>query len=240
MFWNGACVKSFCSLVKNVVNINQLRDVQIKIIGIRSKEPKNLEEIEGDEDIFVYLKLVFGQDRCDIQLKGINVATMNTTTHHALMSLSSKEKIRYEALVPQPEFKQKSSAAVQSLGVDAPQMTCSMNIQLFGVRSTADTVAKELSKHRLFLQHPHPMPFTVTYENPQYFSMVGSSFTNGAVLPPISAEVAPEEIASHPPYHSEELDHDSDELVAVINDLPSHDYLREAAVDKRIKTSLLR
>jgi hypothetical protein len=68
--------------------------------------------------------------------------------------------------------------------------------------------------------------------------MVRSSFTNGAVLPPISAEASQGEIESNP--RSEELGLPSDELAAVINDLPRHDYLREVDIDKRIKTNLLR
>jgi hypothetical protein len=39
---------------------------------------------------------------------------------------------------------------------------------------------------------------------------------------------------------SEELDHVSDELRAVMNNLPRHGYLREADVDERINTDLLR
>jgi hypothetical protein len=216
-----------------------LRDIQIKIIGIQNKESNPLEEIGRDKDIFAYsyLELIFGQDRCDVQFKGINVATMNTKTYYALKSLS-KERVRYEALVPRAEFKQKLDAAVRPLGVDISKLTWSMDIQIFGFRSIADTVAKELSPYRLFLQHPRPMPLHVAYENPQYLSMVRSSFTNGAVLPPISAEASQGEIESNP--RSEELGLPSDELAAVINDLPRHDYLREVDIDKRIKTNLLR
>jgi hypothetical protein len=39
---------------------------------------------------------------------------------------------------------------------------------------------------------------------------------------------------------SEELYHVLDELKVVMNNLPRHDYLREADVDKRINTDLLR
>jgi hypothetical protein len=165
---------------------------------------------------------------------------MQTKIQHALQKLMScsEERVRYEALVHQAEFKEKLDTAMQPLGVDKSKLPWSMSIQIFGVRSIADTVAKELSKYRLFLQHPCPVPFNAVYENPQYFSMVGSSFSNGAVLPPISVETTQREIESNAV--SEELDHGLDELKAVMNNLPRHDYLREADVDERINTDLLR
>lgn len=192
--------------------------------------------IEKDEDIFAWLDLIFGHDRCDVQFQGINIATMQTKTQHALQQLisCSKERVRYEALVLRSEL----NTAMQPLGVDKSKLPWLMNIQIFGVRSIADTVAKLLSKYRLFLQHPCPVPFNAAYENPQYLSIVGSSFTNGAILPAISIEATQGEIESNAV--SDELDNIPDELRAVVNNLPERDYLKEADVDERINTDLLR
>jgi len=216
-----------------------LKEVEIKIITNQNFNSKTFEKIGRDEDVFAYLDLIFGQDRCDVQFQGINIATMQTKTQHALQHLMScsKERVRYKALVPRAELKEKLDAAMQPLGADKSKLPWSMNIQIFGVRSIADTAAKELSKYHLFLQHPCPVPFNAAYENPQYFSMAGSSFTNGVVLPPISVEATQSEIESNAV--SEELDHVLDELKAVMNNLPRHDYLSEADVDKRINTNLL-
>ncbi|KAH8586237.1 SNF2 family N-terminal domain-containing protein [Bisporella sp. PMI_857] len=218
--------------------LGMLGEVKIKINSNQNEGSKVLEQIEGDQqDTFAYLDMVFVQDRCDIQFKGTNFATMNTMTHRALTYLPSKEKVRYKALVPRTEFKQKLYAITQSLSVDVSQLVWSMDIHMFGVRSTADTVAKGLSKYRLFLQHPSPMPFDIPYENPQYFGKVGSSFTNGFILPPISAGPSQGPAELHP--SSEDLDHRIDEVMAVINDLPRQDYGREVDVDKRIRTDLM-
>lgn len=165
---------------------------------------------------------------------------MQTKTQHALQQVmfSSKERVRYKALVPRAELHEILDAVIKPLGVDKSKLPWSMNIQIFGVRSIADTVAKDLSKYRLFLQHPSPVPFNINYENPQYLSMVGSSFTNGAILPQISVQKAQTEIESSVVF--EELDNGLDEIRAVINNLPRHDHLREVDVDKRINTELLR
>jgi SWI/SNF-related matrix-associated actin-dependent regulator of chromatin subfamily A3 len=226
--------------LRQIINMTQLKEVEIKIITDQNKYSKAFEKTGRDEDIFAYLDLVFGQDRCDVQFQGLNIATTQTKTQHALQQLiyCSKERVRYKALVARAEFKEKLDAALQPLSVDKSKLRWSMNIQIFGVRSIADIVAKELSKYRLFLQHPYPMPFNAAYENPQYFSMVGSSFTNGAVLPPISVEATQREIESNAV--SEELNHGLDDLRAVINNLPKHECLKEVDVDERINTDLLR
>jgi SWI/SNF-related matrix-associated actin-dependent regulator of chromatin subfamily A3 len=225
---------------RRVIDVTQLREVEIQIICIRSKDLKAFESIGSDEDVFVYLDLIFGQDRCDVQFKGINIGTMQTKTQHALQQLMShsKEKVRFKALVHREDLKEKLDTVMQPLGVNKSKLAWSMNIQIFGVRSISDMAAKDLSKYRLFLQHPCPTPFNATYENPQYLSMVGSSFINGAVLPPISMDASRPEI--EPNAVTEESDHGLDELRAVINDLPKHDYLREAVVDERVNTDMLR
>lgn len=214
-----------------------MRDIHIEITN-SLKKLKNFEEIVKDQDNFIHLDLIFEQDRCNVQFKNISVATMNTKTHHALRSLQSKLRVRYEGLVTRVEFKEKLDSVMKPLGADISKLTWSMDIQIFGVRSIGDAVAKELSQYRLFLQHPYSVPFDVAYENPQYPSMLRSSFTNGAVLPPISIEASHRETKIH--LHPEDLDDDVEELSAVINDLPRHDYLREVDIDKRIQTDLLR
>jgi len=225
----------------NLITLAQLRYVQIRINSIQSKDLKNLEELGRDKYVLASPDLIFGQDRCDLQFKGINVATMNSKSQralHQLMSLVSKESVRYEALVSRAEFKQKLEAAQLPLNPDGSKLICSMDVQIFGARYLADTIAKELCKYLMFLQHPIRRPLDVAYENPQYLSAIGSSFTNGAVLPPISAEALQNDIESKA--NIQEPDHDPDDLKVFINNLPGHDYFREADVDKRIETNLLR
>jgi hypothetical protein len=216
-----------------------LKEVEIKIIANQNRDSEIFDRIRGDEDSIVYLGLIFGKDRCDVQFQGINIATMQTKSQHALQQLiaRSKRTIRFRALVPEADFKEKFEAVMQPFGVDKQKLTWSLNIQLFGVRPIADTVAKELCKYHLFLQHPVPMPLDEAYENPQYLTIVGSSFINGAVLPPISVE------ATHRKLDFDGVTGEPDdslyELRAVINDLPKQAFLREADVDHRINTDLL-
>jgi hypothetical protein len=220
----------------------QLKEVEIKIITNRNRDSKPLEGIGKDEASFFCLDLVFGQDRCDVQFHGIYIATMQTKIQHAPQQLltCSKGTIRYEVLLPREAFKERLGVGIQPPGVDKSQLPWTINVHVLGLRSEADTVARQLSKYRLFLQRPIPMYFSVAYENPQYLSIVGSSFTSGDLLHSFSAEVTKATTKLDSNTVSGELDHDLDEVRAVINNLPRHDYLREANIDNRINTNLLR
>ena len=111
-----------------------------------------------------------------------------------------------------------------------------MAILIFGPRSVADTLARDLSRFHLFLQHPYQLPPNVVYDNPQYLSIVGSSFANGAILPPIAAE-PPQQVTDRP----DELGQTGEmDITAVMDNLPKHNYLKEAHVDGRVASPLLR
>lgn len=203
---------------------------------MRDKRSITFDEIRRDNDVFASLELVIEEDRCDILVKGISIATMNRKTHLALQSLSCAKMLKYTGMVPRLEFHQKLAAAAKPPGVSSPNLACTMATLIFGPRSVAETLAKDLSRYHLFLQHPYPMPTHVVYENPQYLGMVGSSFLNGAVLPPIPVEAFQRDTD-----RSNELDQDEEvDLVAVIDNLPRYDYLRQVDVDGRIRTALKR
>ncbi|RWA09490.1 hypothetical protein EKO27_g5618 [Xylaria grammica] len=110
-----------------------------------------------------------------------------------------------------------------------------MALNIFGPRSVKDTLAKELARFRLFLQHPVPMPEGISYENPQYLSTASSSFGNGAILPPI-----PTEIFRHETSKAGTSDQDeATTITTVLDNLPAHNCVGNIDIDKRIRTTLL-
>jgi hypothetical protein len=161
---------------------------------------------------------------------------MNTKTHSALKSLQNSENLKYIGLIPRSELQQKLSAAAESLGVSSTKLPCLMGILIFGPRFVAETLAKDLSRYRLFLQHPDYLPDDARYDNPQYLKITGSSFANGAILPPISTEALQKDIKQ-----SVKLEHDDIlDLHTVMLNLPRPTHLREAKIDHNIRTTLLR
>jgi len=102
----------------------------------------------------------------------------------------------------------------------------------------ADSLAKALSKYRLFLQHPNPKPPGLEYVNPQYLAMVGSYLPNGAILAPIPMDTF--DLDASRRSDVEQDPEDEVDLRTVMDNLPQHAYLREADIDGRVKATLLK
>ncbi|RYP05726.1 hypothetical protein DL765_009751 [Monosporascus sp. GIB2] len=213
-----------------------LRDIQIRISRLQTRQSITFDEIRRDNDVFACLELVIGEDHCDILANGISVATMNKRTHLALNSLSSAKVLKCSGLLSKAKLNKTLAVAAEPPGSGSPKLTCTMDILVFGPRTIGDVLARHLSRYRLFLQHPYPVPNDVDYENPQYLGMVGSSFSNGTILPPILVDTFQEEPdSSKKPDEDESVDLDN-----VMDNLPRHDYLQEANIEKGIEATLLR
>ena len=195
-------------------------------------------EIHGwDGTVFVSLDLLISEERCNIMVAGLPIATMNKKTHLALKSLASKD-VNFTGVVPRGEFQQKMAAANISPGIGPPNLSFSIAIILCGPTSIAESLARDLSKYRLFLQHPNPRPIGVEYVNPQYLVIAGSRLPNGAVLPPIPPESFDQGTDRAGRINQGDLEDEVD-LREVMNNLPRPAYLVEADIDGRIKTKLL-
>lgn len=201
-----------------------------------TRQSISFDEVSGDNGIFAGLNLVITEDRCDILARGVSIATMNERTHLVLNSLPSNKVLKCSGLISKAKLDQKLAIATVTPSPGSPKLTCTMDILVFGPRTVGDALARHLSRYRLFLQHPYPMPTNVNYENPQYLAIVGSSFSNGTILPPISADVfRGDSHSSNNPEEDESVD-----IYSVLDNLPMHDYLREANIGKGIESTLLR
>ncbi|KAJ8132835.1 hypothetical protein O1611_g787 [Lasiodiplodia mahajangana] len=213
-----------------------LKDVQIRFNYGRDTYSSALDKLSGNSDNFTILQIEMSEDRCDVVTNGIPVATIATKIHFALTSLPSAAVLSYNGSALQAELRQKLAAAAKFPRAHDTKVPGKIGFTIFGPSSKKNEVAKELARYRLFLQHPNiPMPEGIIYENPQYLGIVASTFRNGAILPPISIDTFQEGPSSVS--HS-----DSDEptsIAAVLDNLPQHDYLSDARIDKNITTTLL-
>ncbi|KAK0705714.1 SNF2 family N-terminal domain-containing protein [Lasiosphaeris hirsuta] len=217
-----------------------LTDIRI-LVSRRLKSPVIVLDSDEFQRIngvaFTYLKLVMDDDHCQLMAKGVSIATINKKSHFALRKLSSYP-LEYLGIAKQQELQQKLIAAEVSLGTGVSNLSCTISLLLSGPRSISDALAKELSKHRLFLQHPNPKPIGVDYENPQYLGMVGSWLPRGPLLTPLSTESA-----EQPTDQSSDVNPDDEpevDLKAVMDNLPKHSYLREADITEGITATLKR
>lgn len=194
------------------------------------------DQVGRDNEVFASFDLHISQDRCDLLAQGSPIATMNRQSHFALTSLSSAASLEYTGIIHQTQSRKIPVATTKALPATSSKLTCAMALLIYGPQSISDSLAKELSRFRLFLQHPTPIASHIVYKNPQYLSMAQSSFANGAILPPITNEIIE-------PNNDQTVELDCNEftdLLDVVDHLPRHQQLREADVDQRIKTPLLR
>jgi SWI/SNF-related matrix-associated actin-dependent regulator of chromatin subfamily A3 len=216
-----------------------LNQIRIRLIRLKQKVSLTFEEVAKGEEVFQIPKLILNEDLCDIQSQeGISVAIMHEKVRLALRSLSLEHKLHYQGLIPKVKFREKLDIAVQPIGLASSDLTISMSVLVFGLRSIADLIAKALSRHRLYLQHPSISTAPYLYENPQYPRMITPSFSNGTLIPPIhlAANHAREEVDAL----SDAVNDGPEDLIDIINNIPRHDYLsKETNIDSRVKAILL-
>ncbi|KAI0100544.1 hypothetical protein GGR51DRAFT_351483 [Nemania sp. FL0031] len=212
-----------------------LKDIQVQFNYGQDAYSSALDKLRKSSDIFTILQINVSEDRCDVLTNGVLVATVTTKAHFALTSLASSAILRYDGTMLQSELCQKLTDASKSTQTHGSRVQGKIGLIMFGPSNIQESLAKDLARYRLFLQHPIPMPEGIVYKNPQYLSLVASTFRNGAILPPIpneSFQQGSDGVSSS----------DSDEsmtILTVLDSLPQHDYLSGVRVDKSITTTLL-
>ncbi|KAI0861631.1 hypothetical protein F4860DRAFT_524233 [Xylaria cubensis] len=212
-----------------------LRDILISFNYGQDTYSIILDKLGEDDNGFITLQLRCSDDRCDILANNVPFASMGTRIYFALKSLLSADLLSYNGVMPRSELYQELATAAQAPRTHSSKICCKMALIIFGPRSMKDVVAKGLARYRLFLQHPVNMPEGIIYENPQYLSIVASSFRNGAILPPIPAEFFNQGSSRTSVSESDE----STTIEAVLDNLPRHGSLGGVEIDKRIRTMLL-
>ncbi|KAI0904683.1 hypothetical protein F4823DRAFT_633777 [Ustulina deusta] len=227
--------RNLAHLKDEEICFGMLKDIIIQFNHGQSMRSIAFDEVGRGNEVFASLDLQISKDRCDILAKGNLIATMNSQTHFALTSLSSAAPLKYTGILLQEQFRKTSATTTKASPATSSKLTCAISLLICGPQSIGDSLAKELSRYHLFLQHPISSPANIVYNNPQYLTMVRFSSVNGAMLPPILSEDF--QLENDP---AVELEHnESMDLLDIVDHLPTQLQLREADIDRRIKTPLL-
>ncbi|KAI9654108.1 MAG: hypothetical protein M1821_006819 [Bathelium mastoideum] len=220
------------------VCFGMLNGVRIQLIRLQRKASNTFDEVEKAAEIFLCPKVVLDEYRCDIQSReGNSVATLNKKAHSILRSLFLEYNTQYQGLLQKAKFVEKLDAAAQPTGLYPSDLEISMSVLVFGLRSVADRLAKALSRHRLFLQHPS-IPTHKLYENPQYPLTITSSSIDGTTL--CQTSTTANQVDTKADFLAAAANEELENPIAVINNLPRHDYLNEAApIDDHVRATLL-
>jgi len=193
-------------------------------------------ELVTETRTFLTLQLSFLEEYCLLQTKGGRVfGLLNKKAFRSLTRLSCFQGLTYTALVGCDDWKERIFAADK----DSKLKCMCLDVNVSGRRSELDTLAKELSRAGLFLQSPQQGTTTLPYENPQYLHIPG--VVEVEQLPVYSGFQA-FSAGTPVPGHEQALTLNErfPDFDMIFEELPRHDYLKEAVADFRIKTALLR
>jgi hypothetical protein len=186
---------------------------------------------------FIYLRPSFGKDHCVVRTnEGSTFGVLNNRTFRRLAKLPCFQDLEYTVLIASNNWK----GRIFQAGKDSKRRCISLDINISGPRCELDIIARELSSAGLFLQPPHHGTTILPYENPQYLHLPG--LIQVVELPVVSSSHNPssgargtleDELPLAP--NAEYPDFDK-----FLDELPRYNYLKEAIVDIRVMTHLLR
>ncbi|CAM1509837.1 Fc.00g001720.m01.CDS01 [Cosmosporella sp. VM-42] len=107
---------------------------------------------------------------------GVEFAVLDTQTTSRLKALRDMPDVRFEAVVSSGTL-----AKRQKGGKKNPQIL-SVSVNIFGLKSTADSAASCLWKASAGLQHPQALKEAIDYYNPQFLSFPGDDQDMGKFI----------------------------------------------------------
>lgn len=166
------------------------------------------------------------------------VGVLSNHTFRAISSLDDLEGISYQPWIESKEWDEKVHSLVKNKSKNMP-VHLKISLLLCGARRHSENVAQKLCVSDLYLQDPYMGTFQCQYCNPQSFHAQGlilsgsdgvssfdvkdkQTFEDGEVVAQANDAAMPVDIDSF------------------FSDLPTHDYLSQREIDKRIVTELLR
>ncbi|KAH0563507.1 hypothetical protein GP486_001928 [Trichoglossum hirsutum] len=237
---NDLAMESILGRASDAAETSNLCDVKVQLDeGLDAEyldmEGLNFLELVTEIKTFLTLQVSFYEQYCVLQTKeGRTFGVLNKRTFRSLTTLSCFKELNYTALVGCDDWKERSFVTNK----DSKLRCMYLDINVSGPRYVLDTVAKELSRVGLFLQPPPQGTTVLPYENPQYLHLPGVvqveeiSLFSGSQAPSVEAPVPGRQQAMTS--NERLLDFDM-----IIEELPRHEYLKEAVTDFRVKTILL-
>lgn len=153
-----------------------------------------------------------------------DIALLNTNVSDCFRALQNWDSVRYEGYLDVDAWR----GQMQTWKHTGKAGITTIDINIYGSRKVFEVVGNVFSTARLYFQHPHHCQGIVKYENPHFLS-----------LPNIPDTILDSHTAFVTPVRGIATQRQCD-VFSVLENLHKHGYLREAVVDHRIKTELLR
>ncbi|KAK6080211.1 SNF2 family domain-containing protein [Seiridium cupressi] len=160
-------------LTRDVAISGEGREHTSKAVS-REASSDNVEQVDISEEIcFSALATSRGKqtNACCIvsSINGLSVGFMNRKTASDFMSCSFLEQLRLEVHVNKSAL----DGIIAQYEAGTSGVCFVIDINIFGSESLGQTVGEQLSRYRLFLQHPDHLQEGIKYQNPQYLASSG-------------------------------------------------------------------
>jgi SWI/SNF-related matrix-associated actin-dependent regulator of chromatin subfamily A3 len=195
------------------------------------------QDMDAEPPGFLPLQLLFKDEYCVLQTKeGCAFGILNKRVFRSLARLTCFPDLEYTDLIAWNAWQERIFPG----GKDSKRRCIGLDINISGPRCELDATARGLSRAQLFLQPPHYGTSNLPYQNPQYLDLPG--LVQVLELPIFSNSQTPSAGA-----HTDSGDNKAlvendgyPDFDKILEELPRHDYLKEAVVDIRVTTKLLR
>jgi hypothetical protein len=157
-------------------------------------------------------------------LAGIEIGVLNTNISHCFQDLLGSAFIRYEAFVRPNVW----GEAIQTWRQTGKRGKLPIDVNVYGSRDATEAVGKVFSRARLYFQHPYRCDGSTKYENPHYLSFSNIGTHESRILTSWSTSV----------YQTERSLKCN--ISEVLENLDQQEYVRQANIDSRVRTLLLR
>jgi len=154
----------------------------------------------------------------------IEIGALNTAISHCFQELSGTASVRYEVFVNYNALRE----ATQAWKRTGKRGTLPIDVNVYGSRDATGAVGRVFSTARLYFQHPYHYDSSAKYDNPHYLS-----FSN--IANPESPIISSENTSVYQTERSTTCN-----ISKVLENLDQQEYVRQADIDSRIRTPLLK
>jgi hypothetical protein len=152
------------------------------------------------------------------------IGVLNTAISHCLQELSGNTSIHYEALLDSNAWKE----AIRTWRQTGNRGRFLTDINVYGPRDAREAVGKVFSKARLYFQHPYRCNGYNKYDNPHYLSFSNIAIPESPIVKSGRTLVYQTERPS------------KCNISEAFENLDQQEYVRQANIDSRVRTLLLR
>jgi len=154
----------------------------------------------------------------------IDIGVLNTIISQCFQGLLETTSVRYEAFVNYNVLKE----AIQAWKQTGKRGTLPIDVNVYGSRDATRVVGRVFSRARLYFQHPYFYDGSTKYINPHYISFSNIANPESPILSPWKTALCQTERSS------------KFNISKVLENLDQQEYVHQANIDSRVRTSLLK